>query len=815
MIKSKYSLILPALLAFTACNPMDDVYDALDAAKQPLHEDVTYTFTAQDYSSVGYVFKNKHTAADSAIAADIKSNLRFPDKEIAKEGVAGYLSSLFPALNAQSTAAVTYAIDERDSSYLKAMMLLQKAPNYTLTPADYASIWGEAGTNYLTPGKNADKYLEKILATAVTNAQKGDLYRVTYNYSPTEPGNGHTPAPVLTSLDENFDETVTDKAAFAAEGWTNFAEKGNVRWQGNLYNGDGYVSFSSYNSNEENIGWLITPGIDLTAATKPLFAFDITLGHYNASCLQVLISADYEEGDPNLATWTDITPNFYFDIPAKGFGKKMPAGILDLSAYKTTVHIAFKYTGDGNNNKTTTYQIDNLQIGENIGVTETILLAEDFETTTHKATIQLTDWTNSSATEGANLWKGYNFDNNKSAQITSYGSAVEFFSWLITPALSVPDEPAPLFTFDIDAAYYDTDCLEILLSEDFDGSHPETASWTNLTSHFTIPQSSKYSTFKKAGTVNLKTYAGKTVCIAFKYHGDAADNRNTAYEIDNVKIHYYKRSTTPVSSNIRPAATDQVIRFALYEYNGSKWAPKANTVIVNPEDYETMGITGNSFKDASVAMQYLPLFLQQKYPYTVSEKTMHVLFELNGKTAVQEYRRTEGNWTNYNGVVPVTEQYIHNGTKWSFDPTVVFTMISSDYQALVDFVTNDPKYKIYLDEAYPSNTEWWYGANAKYNNISMLIKSRKYYDTKAGDHFLNGKEDAECREIFHQRLQEGIANHVLPARYPDAEAIKDNMQMFYLVKYATYSPTGTWQARFKGIAKGKFEYVEGSQTELK
>ena len=228
-----------------------------------------------------------------------------------------------------------------------------------------------------------------------------------------------------------------------------------------------------------------------------------------------------------------------------------------------------------------------------------------------------------------------------------------------------------------------------------------------------------------------------------------------------------------------------------------------------------MGITGNSFKDASVAMQYLPLFLQQKYPYTVSEKTMHVLFELNGKTAVQEYRRAEGNWTNYNGVVPVTEQYIHNGTKWSFDPTVVFTMISSDYQALVDFVTNDPKYKIYLDEAYPSNTEWWYGANAKFNNISMLIKSRKYYDTKAGDHFLDGKEDAECREIFHQRLQEGIANHVLPARYPDAEAIKDNMQMFYLVKYATYSPTGTWQARFKGIAKGKFEYVEGSQTELK
>lgn len=85
MIKSKYSLILPALLAFTACNPMDDVYDALDAAKQPLHEDVTYTFTAQDYSSVGYVFKNKHTAADSAIAAESKAICVFPIKKSPKK----------------------------------------------------------------------------------------------------------------------------------------------------------------------------------------------------------------------------------------------------------------------------------------------------------------------------------------------------------------------------------------------------------------------------------------------------------------------------------------------------------------------------------------------------------------------------------------------------------------------------------------------------------------------------------------------------------------------------------------------------------
>lgn len=815
MIKNKYSLIFGALLALTACNPMEDVYDTLDAAKKPLHEDVTYTFIVQDYSSVGSVFKNKHTAADSAIAADIKSNLRFPNKEIAKEGVSGYLSTLFPALNAQSTAAVTYAVDERDSSYLATMESLQKAPNYTLTPEDYASVWGETEANYLTPGKNAEKYLDKILVTAVANPLEGDLLRVTYNYSSVEPGNGNTPPPAATSLDENFDETAVNKVPFEAEGWINFAEKGKVKWQGNVYNGDGYVSFTSNNSGEENTGWLITPVIDLTAASKPLFTFDITLGYYNAPCLQVLISTDYETGDPALATWSDITPNFYFDIPAKGFGKEIPAGIMDLSTYKTSVRIAFKYTGDGNNNKTTTYQIDNIQIGESVSVTENTLLVENFEGTTPKEVIQLTGWKNDANVGDANLWKGNQYNNNKSAQVTSYGSPVEFFSWLITPALVIPDEPAPLFTFDIDAGYYDSDCLEILVSEDFDGTNPITAIWTDITGQFTLPQSAKYSTFKKAGILNLKAYTGKTIHIAFKYHGDAQNNRNTGYQIDNVKVHYYKRNVTATSSSIRPATANQVVRFALYEYNGSKWAPKANTVIVNPEDYEAMGISGNSFKDAAVAIQYLPLFLQQKYPYTVSEKTIRILFDLSGKIAVQEYHWGEGNWSNYSGVVNITEQYVQDGSKWLFDPTIAFTMTSDDYQALVDFVTNDPKYKIYLDEAYPSNTEWWYGANAKYNNISMLVKSRKYYDTKAGDNLLEGITDAECREIFHQRLQEGIANHVLPTRFPDAEAIKDNIQMFYLVKYATYSPTGTWQAKFKGIGKGKFEYVPDTQTELK
>ena len=49
-------------------------------------------------------------------------------------------------------------------------------------------------------------------------------------------------------------------------GWTNFAEEGGEHWTEQVFSGNGYAEFSSYLTGDNvNIGWLISPGIDMDA----------------------------------------------------------------------------------------------------------------------------------------------------------------------------------------------------------------------------------------------------------------------------------------------------------------------------------------------------------------------------------------------------------------------------------------------------------------------------------------------------------------------------------------------------------------------
>ena len=60
-----------------------------------------------------------------------------------------------------------------------------------------------------------------------------------------------------------------------------------------------------------------------------------------------------------------------------------------MSAYKKNINIAFKYTGSGSNKQTTTYQIDNLYLGDDNAVKASDVLKEGFESVTKDADVVL------------------------------------------------------------------------------------------------------------------------------------------------------------------------------------------------------------------------------------------------------------------------------------------------------------------------------------------------------------------------------------------------------------------------------------------
>ncbi|CAM3672666.1 hypothetical protein FSS13T_26270 [Flavobacterium saliperosum S13] len=146
---------------------------------------------------------------------------------------------------------------------------------------------------------------------------------------------------------EDFNE-VDFNQVLDYEGWTNFAEAGTKKWIERDFNNDGYAQFSSFGSGEaSNIGWLISPAINMDANEGEILSFQSASNFVdNANNkLEVFVSSDYDGTNVLTATWVplnatvaDNTTNNYTYIPS---------GNIDLSTYTGTLHIAFKVTGNG------------------------------------------------------------------------------------------------------------------------------------------------------------------------------------------------------------------------------------------------------------------------------------------------------------------------------------------------------------------------------------------------------------------------------------------------------------------------------------
>lgn len=160
---------------------------------------------------------------------------------------------------------------------------------------------------------------------------------------------------------EDFSEGA-DNTLFEKDGWTNFAEAGTVRWTNQVFSGNGYAEFTTFQSGQaSNIGWLITPSINLDAQEGEKLVFQVAQAFVDnaANTIEVLISTDYDGTNVTAATWQTLNAT----LPTVNSVRYefIKSGVIDLSRYTGTAHIAFKVKGNG----TTldgTYQVDNIRV---------------------------------------------------------------------------------------------------------------------------------------------------------------------------------------------------------------------------------------------------------------------------------------------------------------------------------------------------------------------------------------------------------------------------------------------------------------------
>lgn len=144
-------------------------------------------------------------------------------------------------------------------------------------------------------------------------------------------------------------------------GWTEYQVIPSIAvWETSSAGGapNPYVQISNYNGvNNVSDNWLISPSVDLSGSSSPRFSFDNAY-NYTGAALEIYISSNYVSGDPNGATWTNLTG---FANWSGGSWNWANSGEIDISSFNlANVHVAFRYQGSASDGRT--WEIDNILI---------------------------------------------------------------------------------------------------------------------------------------------------------------------------------------------------------------------------------------------------------------------------------------------------------------------------------------------------------------------------------------------------------------------------------------------------------------------
>ena len=170
------------------------------------------------------------------------------------------------------------------------------------------------------------------------------------------------------AFNEGFETSATGSGSvevpISLEGWVNYNATATRLWHARTFDDNIYAEFSSFYSatGTNDLAWLITPAIDLTASTGEMLSFTTKTRFANGYPLTAFVSTDYDGTTAGIATatWTPLT----FTAPTVN-DVFVSSGAIDISEYESdNVRIAFKYIGS-KAGVTTTLQLDNIKITKN------------------------------------------------------------------------------------------------------------------------------------------------------------------------------------------------------------------------------------------------------------------------------------------------------------------------------------------------------------------------------------------------------------------------------------------------------------------
>lgn len=197
--------------------------------------------------------------------------------------------------------------------------------------------------------------IEKYFGThGVKNVTCAIVEGVTYGTDPGEGGGSDTPTGNVVFSETFLNGSLGEFLAYSVEGEQVWGI--DTRYGAKM---SGYVNGTNY----PNEDWLISPAIDLSGKASATIVFEHAINFADMANLTnnhtLWVSDNYNNGDPNTATWIQVTIASYASGSSWTFS---PSGdcVIPSQYLKAGVRFAFKYMCD--NTASSTWEIKNLNV---------------------------------------------------------------------------------------------------------------------------------------------------------------------------------------------------------------------------------------------------------------------------------------------------------------------------------------------------------------------------------------------------------------------------------------------------------------------
>ena len=259
------------------------------------------------------------------------------------------------------------------------------------------------------------------------------------------------------------------------------------------------------------------------------------------------------------------------------------------------------------------------------------------------------------------------------------GGAVANEDWIISPEIDLTEETGVNFQISQAINYADDlSLLQILVTNDYTGN-VTTTNWDEITLQ-NAPEGNS-NDFILSEEYDFSAYDGETLNIALRYRSTNDDAGRWRVESLALKV---------------LGVTGESVENAVYfRYRGGEWERVENAYYLNASDYDEMGAPGqyNNFDSSVLPENYLPTFLENKFPYAQEEDEMYLIYryyagsEAGTQTRGSFYTYMGGVWQQFQSSL----QFGFDGEKWVPDNTITYTLATSDY----DYVASE--YEGYVD----------------------------------------------------------------------------------------------------------------------